>query len=319
MLWQADHCREQSVGDWVETLRLGDIDCFRIKTHQHLNWMANVYSHPLAPTGLDQVQRDYEAFGEQGITYLPWCVPMGLDVAREADLAIAVARRCGNAIDIDLEIGEDFWDYRRLGTRGIVDYFTRLKDAGIWVMCDTAMFEGWVEALALAEIAPFVDRFLSQAYWHGFGRSYESVIRHDIAEMRRFTTGEIGIIAHLGAPPAELAAGAALAQSLGAVEFSGWAADFANVASYEGYRLIPSAPFWPAPVPEPEPVDEDAIWAELTLIGRDAQAAGQALSAVSQVGDLSITVEDAISTSHRVADEMTAHAARIRELVGVLG
>jgi len=244
MAWQLNNTREQTVREWVDTLRLGGIDCFRVKSHQHLNWMGNVYRHPLAPAGLNEIERQYEAFLAEGIWYLPWCVPMGLNVAAEADLAIEVARRCGNRIDVDLEIGVDFWDTKRLGTRGVVDYFARLKDAGLWVMVDTAMFEGWVEALALAEIAPYVDRFLSQSYWIGFGRSYEKVIRADVAEMRRFTAGEIGIVGDVRARPEEFEAAAALAQSLGCVEMSGWSTDMATPASYDGYNRIPSRPFF---------------------------------------------------------------------------
>lgn len=314
MLWQYDHTREKTVAEWVTTLRLGAIDCFRVKSHDGLALMGRVYSHPLAPVSLDEIERQYEAFGAEGITYMPWCNPLGKDVPAEAALAVEVARRCGNRLDVDIEVGPEFWNVHNpaIGNRRIPEYFQRIADAGIEIIVDTAMFEGWVEALRLAEVAPYVRRLLSQSYWVGFGKPYRDVIAHDVAEMRRTGIGEIGIVADVRAKPAEFAAAAAYAQSLGCVEFSGWAADFATPASYDGYSCIPTAPFLDAPTP---PINPDELWAAIVRIAGQVRATTDTLDYVARPGNTEVTEQVALDESYRIASLWQTKAMEVHDLV----
>lgn len=236
-LWQANNCRENTVEDWVRTLSLGGITTLKLKTHQARTWMARHYSHPLAPGSLADVARLYEAFKAHGIEFVPWCVPMMIEPEAEARFAIDVARVCGNLIEIDLEVGSDFIDVRY--RPGIVPYFQILADAGVTVDVDTACFEGWMDALSIEEISGQVRRITSQSYWRGFNRPYEEVIRHDLATLRSVSAGEIGVVADARAPRQEMFEAAKFAQSLGAVEWSCWAADMATPETYAGFALIP--------------------------------------------------------------------------------
>lgn len=254
MLWQANNCRENTVEDWVRTLSLGGIATFKMKTHQAQTWMKRNYSHPLAPGSVADVARLYEAFRGHGIDFVPWCVPMLLDLEAEAKLAIDVARACGNRIEIDLEVGADFID--RPYWRRVVPYFQILADAEITVDVDTACFEGWMEALSIEEISGLVRRISSQSYWAGFQKPYEDVIRNDLATLRAVTDGEIGVVGDARAPRAEMLAAAAFAQSLGAVEWSCWSADMATPETYAGFALIPGRT-------EEEPQPAEDHWQEM--------------------------------------------------------
>jgi len=299
MLWQFNNCGEQSVPEWGETLALGNIDCFRFKSHDGLFLMGTFYSHPLAPNSLDDIQRLYEYFGEGGVVAMPWCNPLGKDVPAEATLAIEVARRCGNRLDVDIEVGPEFWDVHNpaIGNRRIPEYFQRIADAGVDIVVDTAMFDGWVEALRLPEITHLISRLLSQSYWIGFSKPYRDVISHDVAEMRRTGAREIGIVADVRASPAEFVAAAAYAQSLGCVEISGWAADMATHATYEGYLGVPLRPFVDQEVP-PMPVDNDSLYRAIRSAAHEIAAANNEIMRLSwpgnEGGDVSITDSEAV-------------------------
>lgn len=277
MLWQANNCREQSVTDWKQTLDLGGIDTFRLKTHHHLTWMARHYQHPLAPDSLDTVQRLSEEFLGVGIWFTPWCVPMGLNVRQEADFAIEVARRCGNRIDIDLEPYKDFWYVPQVGNGGIPEYFDRLKQAGIHVACDFDARSNLWHPLEIERISHLVDRFLTQSYWRGFGTSYESTIRHAVTVMRQIGAREMGIVADARAPRSEMVAAAAFAQSLGCVEWSCWAADMATPETYAGFALIPTDPMFAdeEPGPDPPPGEPTVLDDWLTVFRRSGDIANQ--------------------------------------------
>lgn len=255
MLWQHNNCREQTVNEWVETLAIGDIDTFRVKSHQHLNWMGNVYSHPLVPKSLDSIKRLYEEFGAKGIHYIPWCVPMGLDVPQEVNLAVAVAKACGGHIDIDLEPYPEFWDVNRVGNGRIPEYFDRLRQSGITVFCDFDARGNLADPLGLERITHLVDRFLTQSYWVGFGSPYSTVIRHAVSYMQRIGAREMGIVLDArGGRDIPLAA--ELAQSLGCIEVSCWSADLADLRTYEGFGDIPTDPMFS---PSPEPPNDSQV------------------------------------------------------------
>jgi hypothetical protein len=120
--------------------------------------MWRAYESPLVPDSALALQRLYEAFEAEGITLVPWLEPRGRDVAAEARIAIAAAQACDGIVETDLEVGDasGFWDVHRLGNAGIVEYCQRIKDAGVTHYVDTACFEGWMEALAIPDIAPWI-------------------------------------------------------------------------------------------------------------------------------------------------------------------
>lgn len=324
MLWQYDHCAERTVAHWVTTLRLGGIDCFRVKSHDGLTLMGKVrgYSHPLAPVSLDEIERQYETFGAEGIVYMPWCNPLGRDVKAEAALAVEVAKRCGNRLDVDIEVGDEFWDVHNpaIGNARIPEYFERIANAGIEIIVDTAMFEGWVEALRLAEIATLIKRLLSQSYWVGFGKPYRDVIAHDVAEMRRTGVREFGIVGDARATRDEMARATAYAQELGAVEWSCWAADMATPETYAGFALIPAAPFLDAP---PPPADNDATYrlirAEFAEIVFAANEGARLSTPGNEGGPIDVSDQDAVNgivhavqVIQRHAIKAVDHAAQVR-------
>lgn len=319
MLHQYNNCRENTAEDWVRTLSLGGIDCFRVKSHDGTDLMGAFYRHPLAPVSLDEIQRQYEAFGQHGIAFVPWCVPTGRDVPAEAALAVEVARRCDNRIDVDLETGQGFWNVPVVGNARIPEYFQRIKDAGIDIILDTALFEGWVDALRLAELAPYVRRILGQSYDVGFSQQrghtvdYRELFRHDVAEMKRTGIGEYGIIldARAGRGIAERAA---YAQSLGCVEVSCWEASFATPDTYAGFAAVPTKPF----LEEAPPVSNDdlyrAMMHEAETISDLADVIGHNATPGSEGGDTSITDAEAVAAIREAADSIDAARLRVVDL-----
>jgi hypothetical protein len=313
MLWQANNCRENTVEDWVRTLSLGGITVFKMKTHQARTWMARNYSHPLAPGSLADVARLYEAFKAHGIEFVPWCVPMMIDPEAEARFAIDVARTCGNLIEIDLEVGSDFIDVRY--RPGIVPYFQILADAEITVDVDTACFEGWMDALSIEEIAGQVRRFTSQSYWRGFNRPYADVIRHDIETLRRAGAVEIGVVSDARAPRQEMFEAAKFAQSLGAVEWSCWAADMATPETYAGFALIPGHS---GHEPEPVPVDNDYTYRQIMREGETMISLANSIvynaTPGSDGGPVDVSDSEAVAIIRAATDEIDRARLRIVDL-----
>ena len=315
MLWQADHCREQTVADWGDTLALGDIDCIRVKSHDGLSLMGAFYSHPLAPVSLDEIQRQYEEFGAGGIVYVPWCNPLGRDVPAEAQLAIDVARRCGNRLDVDIEVGPEFWDVHNpaIGNKRIPEYFQRIADAGIEIVVDTAMFDGWVEALRLVEIAPLVKRLLSQSYDIGFKTDYRRLFDHDVAEMRRTGVRELGIVLDARAGKG-IAERAAYAQSLGCTEVSCWAADMATPDTYHGFLMVPSEPFLDDVMPTPPPVPNDDLWTAMAHKSQSVRDSAVTLAELATPGDTRFTEQQSLDEAWRITEMWQTAALEIRDL-----
>ena len=235
MLWEHSNCREQTVADWIATLQSGGIDIFKPKALDGTDFMSRYYSHPLAPSSLDQIQQQYEQFRAAGIGYLSWVVPNGHDVAAEANLTIEVAKRCGNKIEIDLEPYDGFWTGPY---SGIPEFFKRLKDAGIWVVCNVDTRGNLADPLQLDRIASLIDRHCSQSYDVGFGVPYKPLYDHAVQYLKQMGAKEIGIVldARAGTGVVERAE---YAQSLGCVEVSCWAADMATAATYAGFKAIP--------------------------------------------------------------------------------
>src|SRR3712207_3634363 len=82
---------EKDVAGVVRRCREGGFNVFAIKAYDGtgLTGAQGLDSHPLAPHSLGDISRLYDAFGDQGIRYMPYGVSRGRDWRAEANLAIA--------------------------------------------------------------------------------------------------------------------------------------------------------------------------------------------------------------------------------------
>ncbi|GEM_PF-5474515 len=131
---QFDQLMERTLGEVIETFRAGGMAEARAKSHQWLTWIGTPrasgdYDHaPHAIKGLEDVERIRAAFAAAEMGFVPWCVPMGLDPEREAELGAQVANVCG-ALELDVEPYEAFWPALAHGEYGAVEpYFARLRE-----------------------------------------------------------------------------------------------------------------------------------------------------------------------------------------------
>lgn len=138
-----------------------------LKTHDGVDWMSTWDHTPDAVTGPGQVRTLANYFEDAGVPFHTWCVPTGVDPAREARMAADVLAAGARTLTLDLEAGAGFWrgsadDARRLG-----DELRRIAPfAPIDLSIDP---RPWRMVLApLNEFVAFTDAIAPQLYWQSF-------------------------------------------------------------------------------------------------------------------------------------------------------
>jgi hypothetical protein len=170
---QWDQLGERSLEEFAATCVAGGVTEVRPKAAQWLTWTGRFDDGGAADiTQMGELRRVRDVLASKGIRVVPWVVPMGLDVAAEAELHAAIGRECG-ALDLDVEPYAEFWPGIAQGNYAAVQpYFARLRQLvgdGVRLELDfPARDSSWEwgrmrEAVRLA--GPYVDRLLLQSYF----------------------------------------------------------------------------------------------------------------------------------------------------------
>jgi hypothetical protein len=141
-----------------------------VKTHDGVSWMSHFDDHPAAPgstAGLADLVRHY---ADRAIGCVPWCVPTGEDIRREAELAhevlvglerAAAAPRL--AFDVEVEDSPNFWKGTPDELAALVGRVRQASPrAELWLVLyqDTA--------IGLERVAPLFDGYVTMDYWNNY-------------------------------------------------------------------------------------------------------------------------------------------------------
>jgi len=250
---------ERSPAELAATLGLGGVGEVRFKTHQWLSWngapkAAGYDRARYAVRDLDGVVALRDVFADAGIRCTPWCVPMGLDVEAEAQLAAQVAGVCGR-LDLDVEPYAEFWPGLAKGDySAVVPFFQRLRqlvgervELTLDFPCRSYAWEWGVMRTVVELAAPYVDRLALQSY---FGLVEARAAELRVRQVSALPIDHIGDVGHL----AEM-----VALWQGASRALVWSAPQMTRGLYQvlaGLETLPEAPGGPdAPPGPPEAVE----------------------------------------------------------------
>ena len=160
------------------------------KTHNGIWWMGDISAHPLEPRNANDVRYLQGVYEDQGIGFVPWCVPQGHWPEAEADIAIEVLKVTGKLV-LDVEPYEWFWTGP---WANLHPYMQRIRaavpDAWICICIDPRYGQygpHWVDKYAdvhFDEWLPYIDSVATMDYWDDFGVDPVWQIDHTWARLK---------------------------------------------------------------------------------------------------------------------------------------
>ncbi len=246
---QLDQLGERTPEQIAATLLPRGISRIYLKAMDGGWWMSEVYDHPLAPAGTDQLERVAAQFSAAGLQLVPWVVSRWS--AREADAHLACAR-AGGGLVVDFEYGyTGFWEG---GPVEAQRYFEALRAAaapGLWIAVAPDPRQVGRE-YAPALIAG-LSAYLPQTYWTDFRQPWLDVLQ--TAASRCEPLGPTEPILPYDAVADDLRAGLVWCEERGYQSVSLWRMGAANASQLDAFGVppAPAAPDAPAPADDAIP------------------------------------------------------------------
>lgn len=159
-----------------------------LKTHDGVTWMGNIYRHPAAPLSGASVTHLTQVYAQNNIRFVPWCVPTGEDIPREAEIATEVLDGLAAAgaplrlaLDIEVENTPNFWKGTPAQLAELVD---RIRQAYSSAELTLVLYQD--VAIGLNTIGPLFDVFSTMDYWNDFGTQPEVQLRGSLQRLAPF-------------------------------------------------------------------------------------------------------------------------------------
>lgn len=190
--------------------------------------------HPLAVTGLDKWAELARLARAGGADLVPWCVPHGHDLQGEFDAMDALANYAGKLIELDIEPYAQFWE--STPTR-LVNLVRSLFERSIEVWIDADIRPYAASVLPLADLAPYVTRWLSQSYWTTFEVSAAIGVTADANLFAALPSGDWGAI-FPAAGYADFQAAADVAAERDAAEIGLWSLNVTSPAALPAFAEV---------------------------------------------------------------------------------
>lgn len=170
-IWQLNTDYPGANGDDTK-LPIGEV---WVKTHDGVSWMGMFYGHSAVPIDAKSVANLKRIYNDQGIDFVPWCVPKGTDPLREAQLANEVIAVTGSMV-FDVEPYQHFWEGPKSNIRPYIRAIRAANpSANLTLSFDPRYGDAWgpfVDKLAeigFDEWLPYMDSLAPQVYWDTFG------------------------------------------------------------------------------------------------------------------------------------------------------
>lgn len=165
-VWQFDDDYSGALGNDAQL----PISEMWVKTHFGPYWMSRTYDHPLAPSSIASVEKLIGIYDDQGIGFVPWCEPRGLDVQGEIDRGVDVMTamvRQGLAprlvMNVESEPTPYFWKGTSQTMQQIISGI-RSRVPGAWIGC----WQYQTVEIDLDALAPLFDALITEDYWTDF-------------------------------------------------------------------------------------------------------------------------------------------------------
>jgi hypothetical protein len=138
-----------------------------VKTHDGIEWMSTYDHAPDAVNGVKRAGNIARYFEDRGIPFHAWCVPKGVDPAREAEMAADVLAAGARSLILDLEGSSGFWtgsvdDARRYGE----ELRRRTPFGRVDISIDPRPWR--INLVPMNEFVAFTDGIWPQLYWDTF-------------------------------------------------------------------------------------------------------------------------------------------------------
>lgn len=305
--------REQTYEEFAQTAAQYKINEIWFKSNQGGNLSGSWDTHPLAFNTLDEIGACYDACARQGVKAVFWGVPQGDTWRADAQIALAIAERCGNEYHTDLEMFDQFWGANRWGVQDIPRYFEMLE--GIVHTVSAVMRFGEPELIPWNKIVDYIEILYSQSYWHDFRQrgpeEAARVVAEDVAVMRSLTDRRIGVVCPRDGTPDEYAAVQEVLEWEQVDAVGMWVWDYAGKLPFEFLRDLPHIEEPGPPTPEPS---ESELWEIAYSQALEAQAAINKVVEVTTPG-ADFTTQVSLDEGWRASGLAQTWLANYRETV----
>lgn len=238
---QTNQQGEQTPADYAATLPPRGIKTLYLKALDGVTWMADVYSHPLAPSATNWSNL-VQQFRAVGLTLVPWVVPRDgtpAEVTRHVTAGMAT-----DGLIVDFEY--HYPDFYRGSLQQAGAYFDQLRASGVpWlaVAPDPRQVGRDYSASLLGDLV-----VLPQTYWTYFQQPWRTVLEQAAAACGQIP-GMLSLepILPYNATSQDMAAALDWCQQHGLQAVSLWRMGTANAAQLDAFAAEAAPPAPPVP------------------------------------------------------------------------
>lgn len=187
--WKGDSVPETTIDQFAQNLkqRAPNVGAVFVKTHDGADWMGRFDRSAMAINSGADIDRWVQTLQKYSLDFHAWCVPTGVNIEREAAIAIEVSKRPGvKSLILDVEPYAGFWQGGREGVR---PYMLRMRQ-GIGGKFHIGMSmdpRPWHYASIFPEEwFPFVNSLHPQSYWFTFRVTPEEALKQTYDTWRTY-------------------------------------------------------------------------------------------------------------------------------------
>jgi len=172
-VWQFNQLGEQTAAQIAQTLVPRGITRVYAKAMDGPYWMAQVYSHPMAPQNAVHMAQLSAAFQQAGLQLIPWVV--NRHTADEANAHLGCGRAAGGLV-IDFEYQyEGFWQGSDAEAQAYFDQMRQAVQGGLWVAA--APDARQIGRDYSPDLIGGLSAYLPQNYWTDFKLGWDGVMQ----------------------------------------------------------------------------------------------------------------------------------------------
>ena len=178
--WRGDGIPENTIEEFVATIknRAPNVKQIWVKTSDGSNWMGDFDRSTMAIDGVAAVDRWVSVLEANGLEFHAWCVPQGLDIARETALIAAVCKRPGvKSMILDVEPYAGFWQGGKDGVRPYMLALRRQIGGSYHVGMSIDPRPWHYDSVFPEEWLPFINSIHPQSYWFTFRDTPEQTLQ----------------------------------------------------------------------------------------------------------------------------------------------
>lgn len=177
--WKGTSVPETSIEQFVANIksRTPNVKQVWVKTSDGVDWMGEYDDSALAITGTARVDKWVQVLEANGMEFHAWCVPQGLDIARETALINAVCQRPGvKSMVLDVEPYAGFWQGGRAAVRPFMLEIRKVIGNRFHIGMSVDPRPWHYDSIFPEEWSPFINSIHPQTYWYTFRRDVAEVI-----------------------------------------------------------------------------------------------------------------------------------------------